>query len=239
MPNYLLRLSFIGTNYHGWQIQKDVPTVQGKITEVLKKILDEEVKVTGCCRTDAGVHALDYVANFKTGREVEGEKLLRSLNALLPRDIGIREVRIVDEDFNSRFSVKGKTYLYRIFNTPYRDPFEHPFTWHVFREMDHGTLEKACRKLSGKHDFRGFAKLEEEKETVIDLEITPERMGNLILIRFRAGHFLRYMVRRLTAFIVMASTGRLNVSDADKFMKGQTFPYKAPARGLFLERVIL
>ena len=239
MPNYLLRLSFIGTNYHGWQIQKEVPTVQGRITEALRKILDEDIKVTGCCRTDAGVHALDYVANFKAGRQVEEEKLLRSLNALLPRDIGIREVRIVDDAFNSRFSVKGKTYLYRIFNAPHRDPFEHPYTWHVVREMDYTALEKACSKLSGRHDFRGFAKLEEEKETVIDLEIIPEMRGNLILIRFRAKHFLRYMVRRITAFIVMASTGRLDVSDADQFLSGQTFPYKAPAKGLFLEKVIL
>jgi len=239
MPNYLLRLSFVGTNYHGWQIQKEVPTVQGKLTEALRRISGEEVKLTGCCRTDAGVHALDYVANFKTKRDLDHIDLLKALNALTPRDIGIKEVRKVEDSFNARFSIEGKVYLYRILTLPYRDPFEYPYVWHIPREIDFELIRKSSKKLSGNHDFSGFAKLEEEKQTKIDLEITPEKEGNLILIRFRSRHFLRYMVRRLTACIVMVATGKMELSRIDSFLKGESFPFKAPARGLFLERVIL
>ncbi|HIQ31166.1 MAG TPA: tRNA pseudouridine(38-40) synthase TruA, partial [Aquifex aeolicus] len=92
MPNYMLRISFVGSRYHGWQIQPGLPTVQGTLTDALERILSHRVRLVGCCRTDAGVHARDYVANFTTHRELSEEKLLLSLNSLLPKDIGVLAV---------------------------------------------------------------------------------------------------------------------------------------------------
>ena len=239
MPNYMLRLAFVGTNYSGWQIQPDVPTVQGTLKKTLETILSEEVKLIGCCRTDAGVHAEDYIANFLCSKEMEEFKILRGLNSLLPKDIGVYEVRRVPENFNARYSVKGKVYLYRIWNSEVRNPFLYPFSWHVPRKLDLERIEEAVRTLSGVHDFSGFAKLEDDRNTVIDLSIELTAEGDLLEIRFRATHFLRYMVRRLVGAIVQLGEGRIPPQSLTDFLKGKSCPYTAPPQGLTLERVIL
>ncbi len=239
MPNYMLRIAFVGTRYHGWQIQPDVPTVQGEISSALRRMLGEEVRVIGCSRTDAGVHALDYVANFTAEKEIREEKILKGLNSMLPTDIGIKEVRRVKESFNARYSVKGKVYLYRILNQQWRDPFEEPYSWRVPLRINELEMRRAVVMLSGRHDFGGFAKLEGEKKTTLDLSIEMSRKGNLISLRFRSRYFLRYMVRRITSALVRVGTGRLRAEDLKPFLTGKKFTHTAPARGLFLEKVIL
>jgi len=239
MPNLMLRLAFIGTGYSGWQVQPGVPTVQGTLELVLERLLGERVRVTGCCRTDAGVHAQDYVASFRTNRQIEENRLLRALNAMLPKDIGVYEVKTVPEDFNARYSVRGKVYLYRIWNSPVRNPFLYPFYWQVPAGLDLKAMESALELLSGEHDFRGFAKLEEERNTRLKLETWMEVRGELLEIRFRASHFLRYMVRRITAAVVRAGTGRMDLPELKDYLKGKHCPFTAPARGLTLERVLL
>ncbi|MDQ7037713.1 MAG: tRNA pseudouridine(38-40) synthase TruA [Aquificota bacterium] len=239
MWNYLLRLSFVGTNYSGWQIQPHTPTVQGEITRAVSTVFGEEVKVTGCCRTDSGVHARDYVANFKASRYIEEVKVLRGLNSLLPRDIGVKEVKVVGEDFNARYSVKGKVYIYRIWNEEFRDPFLYPFSWHLPVRLDREAIEEAVRIISGRHDFSGFAKVEGERNTVIDLKVGVSFRDGLIEISFTASHFLRYMVRRITGALTWVGQGRIKPEDLRRHLGGKTFPYTAPPQGLTLERVLL
>ena len=239
MHNYMLRLSFVGTNYSGWQFQPGVPTVQGELMKALTEVFGEEVRITGCCRTDAGVHARDFVANFRTSRYMEEFKVLRALNSLLPRDIGVFEVRTVGGDFNARYSVKGKVYTYRIWNSETRDPFVYPFSWHVPKRLDVDAMRRCTEVVSGKHDFSGFAKLEEERRTVIDLSVELRTDRELIELTFRATHFLRHMVRRLVGALVWVGQGRMNPEDLKVFLKGERFPFTAPAQGLTLERVIL
>jgi len=241
MPNYLLRLAFVGTNFSGWQVQPKERTVQGELTKALETLFKEEVKVIGCCRTDAGVHALDYIANFKASKELEPEKILKALNGLLPKDIGIYEVRKVPEEFNARYFVKKKTYLYRIWNSETRNPFLYPFSWQVKREINRKVLERALKKLEGIHDFEGFAKLEEEKNTTINLErIEVSYRENLIEIRLTASHFLRYMVRRIVGTCVKVALGLYPEEILEKILKKEIkAPYTAPPQGLHLERVEL
>ena len=239
MPNYMLRLAFVGTNYSGWQIQPDTPTIQGTIKNALEKITSEEIKLIGCCRTDAGVHAQDYVANFRIDKDFECEKLLRALNSLLPKDIGVHEVKPVEEDFNARYSVKGKTYLYRIWNSSSRDPFLYPFCWNIPYSIDLSTLRDSMDMISGRHDFRGFAKLEEERDTEIDLSTDIRVEDELIEIRFTASHFLRYTVRRLVGALIKRAEGKIGRGDLEGFLKGRHCPHTAPAKGLTLERVYL
>ncbi len=239
MPNLMLRLAYVGSGYSGWQVQPGVPTVQGTLELALERILGERVRVTGCCRTDAGVHAQDYVANFRTDRRIDEDRLLRALNALLPKDIGVYEVRVVPEDFNARYSVRGKVYLYRIWNAPTRNPFLYLFSWQVPVDLNLQLVEDALGLLSGEHDFRGFAKLEEEKNTSLRLEAWMEVRGELVEIRFRATHFLRYMVRRITAAVVRVGVGKMDLPELEGYLKGRHCPFTAPARGLTLERVLL
>ncbi|WP_461828852.1 tRNA pseudouridine(38-40) synthase TruA [Aquifex sp.] len=239
MPNYLLRLAFVGTNFSGWQIQPSTRTVQGELTKALRTLFKEDIKIIGCCRTDAGVHALDYVANFKANKELETEKILKALNGMLPKDIGVYEVKIVSEDFNARYSVKKKTYLYKIWNSEARNPFLYPFSWQVKRELDKELLVEILKKLEGTHDFEGFAKLEEEKNTVINLEkIEISFRGPLIEIRLTASHFLRYMVRRIVGTCVKISLGFYPKEILEEILhKKEKAPYTAPPQGLHLEGV--
>ncbi len=239
MPNYKLRLSFIGTKYAGWQIQPKLPTIQGTLKEVLEQITQEHINIIGCSRTDAGVHALDYVANFKLRKDIDTDKLLIALNSLLPDDIGIKSIEIADDKFNARFSVKGKRYLYKIWNSKAKNPFILPFSWTILGELNTEEMEKAIELIKGEHDFRGFAKIdEEEKNTVINIEEAYlEKRGEVIEIRLKASHFLRYMVRRIVGAIVNIGQGKLKIEDMQSFLEGRKCPFTAPSKGLFLERV--
>ena len=239
MPNYMLRLAFVGTNYHGWQVQPNLPTVQGKLKECLEKIFQEEVKLIGCCRTDSGVHAQEYVANFNTSRPFEETSLLRALNSLLPKDIGVHSVSPVEDTFNARYSVKGKTYLYRIWNSESRNPFLYPFSWQIPTELDMEKLGESLELIRGLHDFSGFAKLEEEKNTMIELETELRLSKPLIEIRFRASHFLRYMVRRIVGSLVKRAEGKLSRGEFEDYLRGKKSPHTAPPKGLTLEKVYL
>ena len=239
--NYLLLLSFIGTNFHGWQIQPNLRTVQGTIKSALEQILQHEVKLIGCCRTDSGVHAREYVANFKTHKYMDTDTLLKALNSLLPDDIGVLEVKLVDETFNARYSVRAKTYVYRLWNSYRKDPFLQLYTWHFPYDIDLDAIEKALDLLRGCHDFSSFAKLEEDKKnTWIHLDAHMERKGELIELRFTASHFLRYMVRRIVGCLVHVGVGKINLENVMEFLEGKRVcPYTAKAQGLTLEKVYL
>jgi len=124
-----MTIEYLGTNYYGWQVLPDKPTIAGEITKALKTILREDVKLTGASRTDAGVHAKGQVANFKTENPIPLYKLQKGLNGLLPPDIKVVKVEEVSLDFDARRSAKGKEYLYRIFNRSVPSPFEYRRSW--------------------------------------------------------------------------------------------------------------
>ncbi len=239
--NYLVKLSFIGTDFHGWQIQPGVPTVQGRLKSAIETVLRTEVKLIGCCRTDAGVHAKEYIANFLTDKEADEEKLLKALNGILPEDIGVLEIRRVDKNFNARYSVKGKLYVYRIWNSASRNPFISPFSVRILKKLNTELMKEASELLCGEHDFRGFGKIEEEEEknTVINLDVKVEVKGELIELQFKASHFLRYMVRRLSGFLIKLGEGKEDIENLKDYLSGKEFTYTAPARGLTLEKVFL
>ena len=234
-----MRLSFIGTKYAGWQIQPRLPTIQGVLKETIQQITQEYVNLIGCSRTDAGVHALDYVANFKLNKEIDTERFLIALNSLLPDDIGVKDIKKVDDKFNARFSVRGKRYLYRIWNSKAKDPFVIPFSWVITNDLDRKAMAEAINLFKGEHDFKGFAKVEnEEKNTVINIEEAYiEFKGEIIEIRIKASHFLRYMVRRIIGAVVNVGNGRISLEDIESFLSGKKCPFTAPAKGLFLEKV--
>ncbi|MFN3599207.1 MAG: tRNA pseudouridine(38-40) synthase TruA [Aquificaceae bacterium] len=239
MPNYVLLLSFVGTHFYGWQVQPGLRTVQGTLKESLEKIFQEPIKLTGCCRTDSGVHAKEYVANFQANRDTKGETLLKALNSMLPDDIGIKKVW-QEEGFNARYSVKGKVYLYRIFNSFSRDPFLEPFCWRIPYKLDYERMLSAVELLLGAHDFSSFAKLEEEKNTFINIEdVSLCKEGELIEFRIRAPNFLRYMVRRIVGSLVYLGLGKLRIEEIKNYLEGGSkCPYTAKAKGLTLERII-
>ncbi len=240
MPNYVLLLSFVGTNFHGWQIQPNLRTVQGTVKEALERILGEEIKLIGCCRTDAGVHAKEYIANFQSQRLFEDERILMALNSMLPEDIGIKKVW-KQENFNARYSVEGKVYTYRVFNSHSRNAFIEPFVWRIAYKLDFIKMKEASKLFLGKRDFWAFAKEDEDKSTTVEIQdINISKDEELIEISIRARNFLRHMVRRIVGCLVYFSLGKISIDDINMYLsRKERCPFTAKAKGLTLEKVLL
>ncbi|SNZ09048.1 tRNA pseudouridine38-40 synthase [Persephonella hydrogeniphila] len=237
--NYKLTIKYIGTRYHGWQRQPNHITVQQVIEDCLKELFKEKITLIASGRTDAGVHALGQVANFKTFSYRKPFEIYKYLNATLPRDIGIVSVEEVPLSFNARFSAKGKTYFYRIYTKP--DPFLYGFGWYVSKRFDIKKMEEALELIRGYKDLKSLAKKGDYLREDIDIrELFLKFDGKIIEIHITASHFLRYMVRKIVGHTVRVGTGSLSINqlkeilDASDPNKGI---YIAPPEGLFLKEV--
>ncbi|MEN3034232.1 MAG: tRNA pseudouridine(38-40) synthase TruA [Aquificaceae bacterium] len=237
MPSLVLGLSFIGTHFHGWQFQPGLRTVQGELERALKLILGKEHRVTGCCRTDAGVHARRYIASSNLESIPDLDKLKRALNGVLPNDIRVFSLEL-KERFNARFDTIFKVYSYCIMTV--QDPFLMPYCLFLNREFDLQLLKTAWSSLVGLHDFRAFCKLEPKKNTRIFIDrATVESAGGVITLKIGASHFLRYMVRRLVGCSLALSQGKISFENFKSALSGVSIcPFCAPPHGLTLEEVI-
>ena len=246
MKNIALKIMYDGTNYHGWQFQKNGITVQERIEAVLSGLLEEKISVCGCSRTDAGVHALEFVLNFKSETTIPLERLPYTINTHLgDDDISVIAAREVSDDFNARFSAKGKCYEYRIWNSNIQNPFEAKYSWHVPYKLDVEEMKKAAEKFCGTHDFSAFmAAGGSQKTTVRTVHfcrvLWDEKEPHKIKIEIGANAFLYNMVRIIAGTLVEVGTGRKTaeeiekiISDCDRRGAGQT----APPEGLFLKEV--
>ncbi len=243
MRNVKLTIEYDGSNYFGWQVQENLPTIQGKLKEAIRTITGEDVKITGASRTDAGVHALGQVANFLTGSNMDCSRMRRALNALLPHDIKVTNVEDVEMDFDSRRNARGKLYLYRIFNRDTPSPFEYRRSWFIRGEVDVESMRRASRYLIGTHDFSAFSKSDRKRKTTpirTIKSIDIERKGNVITFSFLGESFLRHMVRVIVATLVEVGMGRLNPEDVKVILssKDRRFaPFLAKPYGLYLVKV--
>jgi len=245
MKNIAMRIRYDGTNFHGWQYQPNGITVQQVIEEALSELLASPIKVTGCSRTDAGVHALDYVFNFMTDTGIPTEKLPYALNYRLCEDISAIEAWEVPEEFNARFSAKGKRYIYRIQNAQQKNPFLNRYSWHIPYHLDVDAMKKAAPLLEGTHDFAGFmAAGGSQKTTVRTVRICRveqnEELPESITVTVEADAFLYNMVRIITGTLAEVGFGRICpeeipgiLASCDRRQCGLT----APPQGLFLKKV--
>jgi len=237
-----LTVSFLGTNYHGWQVQANAVTVQQTLGEAVKKITGEEISLTGCSRTDAGVHALSYCCAFSLSKETDLTALCRSLNAVLPDDIAVKDACLVPDDFHPRYSATGKRYLYRIYNAPYFDPFERGRALYRREPLRLDIMREAAKCLIGTHDFAAFmaagSAITDTVRTVTQFDI--EKEGNLVTLRVAADGFLYNMVRIFVGTLLYVSEGKLAAENLpaiiDSKNRGEAGP-TAPPEGLYLEEV--
>ncbi len=241
--NILLVLEYDGTEYLGWQVQVQRPTVQQVLQDILKKILNEEVKIVGAGRTDSGVHAKGQVCNFKTTSGISVEALKKALNSLLPKDIFIKEVKDCPPDFHARYSAKSKLYEYRILNSKERDVFLRRYVWHIPYPLNLREMARCLNILKGRHDFSSFRSSgSSQKNPVRNMlrsELIPSSNG-IIRMLFEADGFLRHMVRNIVGTVVDVGRGRLTYEDfldifhsKDRKKAG----IKAPPQGLYLIEV--
>ena len=246
--NWLLLLTFDGACYHGWQVQPDVPTIQDTLQKAIKVLTGETVLVHGAGRTDSGVHALNYTANFNsTSKNIKTtEKWCSALNAVLPDDIVVKYAQTVSADFHARHNAIGKRYRYLISNNSYHSPFTKNKNWQIGKILDIDIMKQVAEVLVGEHDFSAFRSSNcNSPNTVKDISeisIGKSNFQNSILqIEIEGNSFLQHMVRIITGTLVEAAQSRISCVDVKKALKNgdrKLAGCTAPAHGLYSLKVI-
>ncbi|OPX42978.1 tRNA pseudouridine synthase A [Ruminiclostridium hungatei] len=243
MRNIKLTIEYEGTNYHGWQVQKNAVTVQECIEKALSRLLGEKTGVVGCSRTDVGVHAYGQVAHFFTASAIPGEKFSYALNNLLPADIVIQKSEEEPENFHARYSSKGKRYRYLICNTAHQSALMRNRACHVRPELDFEQMRKAAEHFEGEHDFAAFqATGGQVRSTVREIYsmAVKRREDSLIELEVTGSGFLYNMVRIIAGTLIYVGMGKLAESDVPGIIRGldRTKAGKtAPAQGLYLMEI--
>ncbi len=242
MKRILLTLSYDGTAYHGWQIQPNAVTIQETVQNALFKLLGTPYGVTGCSRTDAGVHAREFCCHIDCDDNIPDAAFLRGLNSLLPPDIAVTGCKEVASDFHARYSAKGKTYKYRILNTNIKDPFLLRYFWQIERKLDIDKMNEFCNAIVGTHDFYAFSSsgrtVEDTVRTITECFV--EREGDEVTLTVSANGFLYNMVRIIAGTAVDASIGRINPQNAPQILNSKNRALAgvtAPPNALMLWKV--
>jgi len=246
--NYKLLIQYDGTDFHGWQIQGELRTVQGELTCALSLIEGREVTVHGSGRTDAGVHAEGQVASVRIERKITPEKLRAAINGNVGKDVRVLSAEIVDDEFHARYSAVEKTYVYRVVSGLVMSPFWLRYAHQEARALDVGRMQAAAQLFLGKHDWTAFSAAQSDVEdrvrTITGLEIKPaidSRSHNSLLeVRVSADGFLRYMVRSIAGALLAVGRGELNedqVREAIESGVRNNAIVTAPANGLTLVSV--
>lgn len=239
MRNIRLTLAFDGSNFHGYQIQKNAHTIEAELMHAITKITQEDVKIIGCGRTDTGVHALSYTVNFKTNSKISVEKFPTAINGNIHSDIAVVKAEEAPDDFHARFSAREKTYVYRILNSKIPNPFLDKHVHRYGGKLDYSKMQSACGFFIGEHDFSSHKSLGTETATsirnMIDCYITKN--DDLIEIYMTANGFLYNMARTIAGTILCCGNGSINpldipciIESKNRELAGATLP----ARGLFM-----
>lgn len=242
---YFMIFSYDGSLFKGYQKQNNERTIQGELERVLSKInSNKEVHVSATGRTDAGVHAFNQKAHFDLDKIFEADRLLKSMNSLLPDDIYVKKIEIVDSDFHARFNVKSKEYIYKI-NMGEYNPIERNYVYQYNKKLDTLEIERALKYLEGTHNFKSLTKFDDEKEdyvrTIYQATLIRDLKNvNMLTISLIGNGFLRYMVRNIVGLLIEIGEGKRKSEDIYRILEkedrkeaGKT----APASGLYLKDV--
>jgi len=243
VKNIRLVVAYDGTGYHGWQRQKNGLAIQAVIEGCLQAMTQSPVKLLASGRTDAGVHALNQVCNFKTDSQISVDALGRGLNALLPPDIHIRKAETVPLDFHSRYQAKSKIYEYRILNRPDPDIFRRNVLWHVRFPLQLEKMSECLALLKGTHDFSTFKSSgsanRDPVRNILKAAMVKDEDGVLRTV-IEGNGFLRHMVRNIMGTLVEVGSGRMDVRRFEEVLESRDRRLagrKAPPQGLFLMEV--
>jgi tRNA pseudouridine38-40 synthase len=239
---FKLSLEYVGTRYHGWQVQKNARTVQGELQRAVEIATGtNRFELYGSGRTDAGVHALRQVAHLEIDTKLPADRLRFAINDELPADINLLSLERAPHRFHARHGAVGRSYLYQVSRR--RSAFAKPFIWWIKDELDAAQMRRAAQAFVGLHDYRSFSADDpEDKSTQVKIdEVEVGEDGDLILIRIRGSHFIWKMVRRMVGILVEVGRGALPADEVARLLRQPSdLPAKftAPPSGLFLESVL-
>jgi len=250
MRYFKLTIAYDGTDFHGWQVQTNKPTIQGEISNVLSRLTQERVAVYGAGRTDAGVHALGQVASFKTQSPLAASEFQRALNALLPPTIRIVGAEEVGPTFHARWSARGKTYRYRIYRGKVVPPMIWRYVLHYPFPLDEEAMGNAAGRFAGVHDFASFAAStgseDDDQERSTEREIFSSALARSaddeeLIFTVSGRSFLRYMVRKMAGTLLDIGRGKLIPEDIERLFelkdRSKSGP-TVPAQGLVMVEVV-
>lgn len=237
-------VKYVGTSYKGWQKQIGKPSVESTIEDKLSSIFNETIKVVASGRTDAGVHALGQTFHFDVSRSITQKelfKILYALNRLLPKDIHVLKMDIVNDDFHARFSSKSKEYLY-VLNIGEEDPFMEPYCINIYRDLDIEKMKECAKEFIGTHNFQNFTSKDEDEDNYVRtiFDISFHKKKNLLIVKFSGDGFMRYMVRNLMGTLLQIGENKIDITDVKNILNNKNrviVHYKAPAQGLYLYKV--
>ena len=243
MRNFKMIVEYDGAAYCGWQRQKNGVSIQQLLEEAIAKIISEKVAIVGSGRTDAGVHAINQVANFRCSTVLPAEKIFRGVNSVLPQDIVVKSLIEVHVDFHAQRDVQSKIYVYRICNKPLRPVLGRNYFWFIRFELDLEMMDKAARYLIGTHDFSCFcatgSDVKDRVRTITGIDIKSGDDG-IIEITVEAKGFLKYMVRNIVGTLTEVARGKRKPQDMKEIIDSRNrniAGVTAPACGLFLKEV--
>lgn len=243
MRKLLVELAYNGAGFHGWQFQKNACSVAQAVQDGLEAVLKARVPVTGCSRTDAGVHANQFYFHTLTQASIPCDKLVYALNAVLPDSIAAKSCREVDPSFHARYSVKWKRYLYRIHNHPVKDPFSQGLCLRYPRRLEEGLLHQAAQDFVGVHDFSAFCaaggkEMQSNVRTIYSASV--RRQGDQVYFAVEGNGFLYNMVRIMVGTLLEISEKTIPVDAIPRILAGldrSKAGRTAPAQGLYLDHV--
>ncbi len=243
MRNFKVTLQYEGTRYQGWQKQESTDnTIQGKLEALLSRMAGSKVEIQGSGRTDAGVHAAGQVANFHLDTDQSPSQIMDYMNFYLPEDIAVISIEEVPERFHSRLNAKGKTYLYRVINSPVPHIFDRKYAWTVEEKLDVDAMRKAAAFLEGTHDYKAFTSLKKSKKSTVRTveRILIECVDDEIRFTFRGDGFLYHMVRIMMGTLIEVGLHKKKPEEITGiFEKGlrENAGELVPAKGLTLLEV--
>lgn len=242
MKNLLLTIQYDGSDYHGWQVQKNSVTVQQIFQNAVEAVFKERLDVKGCSRTDSGVHANMYCLTLKTDMDIDDSGVVLALNSKLPNDIAVVGCKEVPMDFHPRYSCKSKEYVYKLYNGKIRNPFYANYAFHYRYPIDENYLNKEAQAFVGTHDYCGFCSsksdVESTERTVNSFKVWRE--GDMVYFSVEADGFLYNMVRIMVGTLLFVSEGKIKenelkdiIHSKERKRAGKT----APPQGLYLNKI--
>ena len=243
MRNLLLTISYDGSGYHGWQVQKNALTVQQVFQNAVEKVFGSRIDIKGCSRTDSGVHANKYCLSFKTDKNIPEKNVVSALNTYLPKDVAVLSCVEVNSDFHARYSVKEKEYVYALCNSQIRNPFLEKYAFWYRYPINADYLNSQAQAFVGTYDYSGFCSANSNVQgtvrTVYSFSVT--RDGDMVYFKVRANGFLYNMVRIMVGTLLFVSEGKIKkdelksvILSKDRKQAGKT----APPQGLYLNEII-